>query len=122
MTADRAADARFELTIEKFDENRIVTLHQSVPKLLCYNLIGPTIAVFHFDVWFFCHGIHIFMHGLQQHRKHLLRVMLGKTLELYCFACHPILHIPWRNIPLLAQPNIVKQFGKCHCKTTPSTQ
>ena len=72
------------------------------------DLISPAIAVFHLDVGLLGYRVQVLMHRLQQHRKHLLRIVLGKSLELDSLPCDPILDVPRRNIPRLAHPQVLQ--------------
>jgi len=108
VSTDRAVDSRLELSVKKFDEDRIVTLLESVPELCRDDLISPAIAVFHLDVGLLGYRVQVLMHRLQQHRKHLLRIVLCKSLELDSLPCDPILDVPRRNIPRLAHPQVLQ--------------
>ena len=122
MITDRAVDARLELPVEQFDENRVVSLHERVPELSSDYSIRPTIAVFHLNVRLLTDRIEVFMHRLEQYRQHLLAIVLREALELNCLSGNPIFDVPLSHVPRLTHPQVLKQLSKRHGEATSRPQ
>ena len=112
VTAYRAVDAWFKLSVEKLHENRVITLHKPCPKFSCNLLVRPIITVFHLNIRLSRYFINIFVHGLEKYWEHLLRIMLGKSLKLNSLSSDPVFDIPRSNVFLTPCPQVWQELCK----------
>jgi len=109
---------RLQLTVEKIDEDWTVPQKKPVPKLFGNNLVGSVGRVLLFYVGLLWHLVAVLMQSFEYYWKHLLAIVLGKSLKLNCSSCNTILHVPWRYWLLLSEVHVVYKFSEGKGKTT----
>ena len=62
------------------------------------------------------------MHRLEQHRQHLLAIVLREALELNCLSGNPIFDVPRSHVSRLTHPQVLKQLSKGHGEATSRPQ
>jgi hypothetical protein len=94
MLASCALHIRFELTVEEIHKDRSLSRQESLPVLFGDEVVGPATRVPLFHVGLLTDLVAVFVHVLQQHRQHLLGIVLSEALELDSLPGNLVLEVP----------------------------